>query len=160
MARHQEDREDILREATALVERVELKLDHLAEPLVVGFRQTSGPAFFFGADPVYQFNSQGQLRRGYRHGKLIKAEAGRLIELERERTATTVNLLRHALDEQQSNEYMQQLSERLGLLGRALLGGEFQVIGQVPAERDVVGRIIQWLAELPESPVIADRPNA
>ena len=50
MARHQEDREDILREATALVERVELEIENLEDPVVVGFRRDSGPAFFFGAD--------------------------------------------------------------------------------------------------------------
>lgn len=37
MARHSEDREDILPEATALVERVELEIDGLEDPLVVGF---------------------------------------------------------------------------------------------------------------------------
>ena len=54
MARLEEDREDILQEATALVERVELEIENLEDPVVVGFRRDSGPAFFFGADPVYQ----------------------------------------------------------------------------------------------------------
>ncbi|MAZ95396.1 MAG: hypothetical protein CMJ73_05135 [Planctomycetaceae bacterium] len=160
MARHQEDREDILREATALVERVELDIDDLEDPVVVGFRRDSGPAFFFGADPVYQFNSQFQLRRGYRQGCLLKAEAGRLIELRRERTKSSMNLVRHELDEKQLSEFMQQLTGHLQFLGEALTSQHFRLVGQVPVEGDVVGRVSRWLAEMPAIPTIAEIPNA
>jgi hypothetical protein len=160
MARHQEDREDILREATAFVERVELEIDGLEDPVVVGFRSASGPAFFFGADPVYQFNSQSQLRRGYRQGQLLKAEAGRLIELRRERTSSSMNLVRHELDEQQLSEFMRQLTGRLQLIREALQAQHFHVLGQVPVEVDVVGRLIRWLADMPAIPAIAEIPNA
>ncbi len=160
MARLEEDHEDILQEATALVERVELDVDGMDGPLVVGFRKASGPAFFFAADPVYQFNSQGQLRRGYRQGRLLKAEAGKLIELTRERTSSSVNLKRHPLDEQQCNDYLGQLEDHLEELRRALESGSFRVTGQVPADADVVGRVVQWLAGRVGRPGIADLPNA
>ena len=160
MARLEEDHEDILQEATALVERVELDVDGMDGPLVVGFRKASGPAFFFATDPVYQFNSQGQLRRGYRQGRLLKAEAGKLIELTRERTSSSVNLKRHPLDEQQCNDYLAQLEDHLEELRRALESGSFRVTGQVPADADVVGRVVQWLAGRAGRPGIADLPNA
>ncbi|MEE2685045.1 MAG: hypothetical protein VYB09_01950 [Planctomycetota bacterium] len=160
MARLEEDREDILQEATALVERVELDVDRMDGPLVVGFRKASGPAFFFAADPVYQFNSQGQLRRGYRQGRLLKAEAGKLIELTRERTSSSVNLKRHPLNDQQCNAYLAQLEDHLEELRHALEAGSFRVTGQVPADADVVGRVMQWLAGRTGRPGIADLPNA
>jgi hypothetical protein len=160
MARREQDREDILREATALVERVELEVDGMAEPVVVGFRRASGPAFFFGADPVYQFNSQGQLRRGYRQGRLLKAEAGRLVELTRERTSSQVILHRHQLDEQQCHEYLAELEGRLAELRAALESNSFRVTGQVPVDADVVGRVVDWLAGMQGRPAIADLPNA
>ena len=160
MARREEDHEDILREATALVERVELEVDGIDGPVVVGFRQSSGPAFFFGTDPVYQFNAQGQLRRGYRQGRLGKAGTGRLIELTRERTSSRVNLRRHQLDEQQCNEYLAQLEDHLEELRQALESNSFRVTGQVPVDADVIGRIVSWLAGMQGRPPIADLPNA
>ena len=39
MARRESDREDLLREATALVERAELTIEGFDEPIVVGFRR-------------------------------------------------------------------------------------------------------------------------
>ena len=94
MARDESSREDLLREATALVERIELRItapisaahdrdDHV----VVGFRANGAASFFFGDDPVYQFNSAGQLRRAYCGGLLFKATHGRLVSLQRVRQA-------------------------------------------------------------------------
>ncbi len=97
MARDEEDREDLLREATALVERVELQIYGLLESVVAGFRRDSAASFFFGQDVVYQFNTACELRRGFFEGKLLKAERGRLIQLTRQRTAESVNLVRHEL---------------------------------------------------------------
>src|SRR4051794_11841558 len=98
MARHESDREDLLREATALVERVELTMAGSEEPIVIGFRRDGSCSMFFGADPVYQFNTQAELRRAFREGRLVKAEGGRLVALERRREAGQLVLLRHALD--------------------------------------------------------------
>src|SRR5437016_5665990 len=98
MARHESDREDLLREATALVERVEMRNPGCDEPVVAGFRRDGSVSFYFGADPVYQFNSAGEFRRGYVAGMLYKAERGRIIKLERKRGEHSVDLLRNELD--------------------------------------------------------------
>ena len=74
MARRESDREDLLREATALVERAELTIEGFDEPIVVGFRRDGSASFFFGADPVYQFNTAFELRRAFVVGLLYKAE--------------------------------------------------------------------------------------
>ena len=70
MARDESDREDLLREATALVERIELAPADAAddEHIVAGFRRDGALSIYFGADPVYHFNSAGELRRAYCDG--------------------------------------------------------------------------------------------
>ena len=116
-----------------------------------------------GSDPgcrIRPVNSQGQLRRGYRQGRLLKAEAGRLVELTRERTSSQVILHRHQLDEQQCHEYLAELEGRLAELRAALESNSFRVTGQVPVDADVVGRVVDWLAGMQGKPAIADLPNA
>src|SRR4051794_4315307 len=120
MARTESDREDLLREATALVERVELQVDGLEQPIVVGFRRDGCASFFFGAEAVYQFNSAGELRRGYIDGLLYKAVGGRLISLKRERTGTAVTLQRLELDADQIAAILESASADLHQLSTAL----------------------------------------
>ena len=73
MSRLERDREDLLREATALVERAEIRLGDFDEAVIVGFRSGGAASFYFGADPVFQFNADNQLRRGFVGGRLVKA---------------------------------------------------------------------------------------
>src|SRR5689334_1384312 len=72
MAREEHQREDLLREATALVERAEIRLPGCEAAIVVGFRRDGAPSFFFGDDFVVQFNPHHELRRGYWNGRLVK----------------------------------------------------------------------------------------
>src|SRR5687768_8047260 len=109
MSRTESDREDLLREATALVERAELQVAGLGEPIVVGFRRDGAASFFFGADPVYQFNAAGELRRAYVGGLLYKAEQGELVALRRERTPAETALVRHDLSAAESTDLLAAL---------------------------------------------------
>ncbi len=61
MARKPHPREDFITDATALDQRVELRLPDHAEPIAAGFRSDGSLSLLFGNDPVYQFNSLGQL---------------------------------------------------------------------------------------------------
>ena len=49
--RLQQDREDLLKEATGLVDRVELKLEAFEKNIVIGFRAGGGSSFDLGSDP-------------------------------------------------------------------------------------------------------------
>ena len=49
MAQRETNREDLLREATALVERAEIRIPGESEPIVVGFRRDGSASFFFVA---------------------------------------------------------------------------------------------------------------
>lgn len=148
MARYESDREDLLREATGLVERVELQVDGFHEPIVVGFRRSGCGSIYFGPDPVVQFNSRDELRRGFRDGRLLKAEQGRLIELTRERTDEATFLVRRDLSGQEQQTTLEALSAEVVRLSAALQANQFHLVGQVPQEADVVGRVRRWLGKL------------
>jgi hypothetical protein len=159
MARRELEREDILREATALVERVEIQVPGCEEPVVIGFRREGAASVFFGSDPVYQFNTAGQLRRAYAGGLLYKAERGRLVALHRERGPTEAALVRHELDSGETADFLAALESRLSQLKAAVAGNAFVVSGQVPSGADMVGRIRRWLDGLPLQVKVATAPN-
>ena len=160
MARHEQDREDILREATALVERIELEVPGYSDPVIVGFRRNGSASVFIGADPVFQFNSKHELRRAYVAGKLIKAERGRLVSMEKRRTATQVQMLSTELDASSVTEIQTTAAEHMKELADHLREGTFHVRGQVPDSVDLVDRVRSWLEGLPAPITIAARPHA
>jgi hypothetical protein len=159
MSRRESDREDLLREATALVERAELQVPGFEEPIVVGFRRDGAASFFFGADPVYQFNAARELRRAFVGGLLLKAERGKLIELTRERSDRETALVRRELSSSETAEFLGVMQKMLQRLGMALGDGSFSVRGQWPAEGGVPERIRSWLAEFSRTITIANAPN-
>jgi hypothetical protein len=159
MARQESDREDLLREATALVDRAELRVSGEAEPVTVGFRRDGSLSVFFGGDPVYQFSAAGELRRAFVAGLLYKAERGRLVALSRERTPKETVLRRSDLDDAQAAAMLAAARQRLERLGTALDGSEYEVVGEVAATAGVAGRVRHWLANRPAELAIALRPN-
>ena len=155
MARQESDREDLLREATALVERVELRLPDEQESVVAGFRRDGAASFFFGQSPVYQFNSHCELRRAFVDGLLYKTDNGRLVEMRRERTATAVELRSRQLLPKETAKFLLKAQDCLRRLRDALLDGTAEVVGQVPGDQDVAGRVASWLEHLPAGIVLA-----
>src|SRR5437660_6544175 len=151
MSRRESDREDLLREATALVARAELNVAGFEQPIVVGFRRDGSASFYFGAERVYQFNTARELRRAYIGGLLYKAERGRLISLTRERSEAAVVLHRVELTDEETIALLDVLRKRLVTLHDAFEAGQLEVTGQVPANADVASRISDWLAAIPEA---------
>jgi hypothetical protein len=160
MARTQSDREDLLREATALVERAELVVAGWDESVVVGFRRDGCASVFFGAERVYQFNTAGQLRRAYVDGLLYKAEQGRLVALRRERGAEVVSLVRSEPTADETAEIISAMQSHLARFRDAIRQRTFTIAGQIPSDSDVVRRTSDWLAALPVKMAIAQVPNA
>jgi len=160
MTRREVDKEDLLREATALVQRAELELlGDLAVPHVIaGFRHKGAASFFFGADPVYHFNEDGELRRAYCDGLLIKANDGKLFSLRRERRQGEIQLLRHDFTDAEQNEFVQRMQNALADLRMALESSRYKVVQQEPRDADFAGRLFEWLTRHDGSQV-ADRPN-
>jgi hypothetical protein len=159
MARHERHREDLLAEATALVERAALVLPGFEHPVVIGFRPGGSASVFFGDDPVYQFNAEGMLRRAYVGGLLYKAERGRLVELSRVRTDRSVSLVRRELTDEECRAFLLVADAKLQALSSALTAGDFEMEGQVPAEADVVSRAQGWMSGLPRPLSVAPSPR-
>ncbi len=151
-------REDILREATALVQRIELQLPGEA-PVVAGFRRNGSLSIFFDADPVYQFNADCQLRRIYLNGKLVKAEGGQLVSLRRERRDKKTVLWRTELPATETAVIVQQMHKRLRTFRKQLRDGAFRINGQIPPDEDISAKLAAWLDALPQPVEIAAAPH-
>jgi hypothetical protein len=160
MARDEKLRENLLREATALVERVELQVEGFPEPIVAGFRRDGAASFYFGQDVSYQFNTADQLRRGYLGGRLYKSEAGRLVQLTRQRTADETVLLRHECDASEEQVFLSIASQKLSALQQALVEGCFHVLGQIPPDCNVAVRVGDWLSIHSDPIPLACSPHA
>lgn len=159
MARDEQDREDFLAEATALVERAELLVAGEAEPVTIGFRRNDAASVFFGGDAAYHFKPSGELRRAFRQGLLYKAERPKLVSLERRRLPGQVQLVRRELCDDEARAFLGELSRRLESLRSALSEGRCQLVGQIPQASDVVGRIRGWLEKLSLPPAVAETPG-
>lgn len=168
MARQESSREDLLGEATALVERIEL-VPHASTkqilksivpptPIVAGFRKSGSLSLFFGEDPVYQFNAQGELRRAYRRGRLYKAVRGQLASLQRNRSDEKTELVRHDLTIAEQTHLVDDMIVHLSDFAKLLNSNEFDINGQVPADADILSRLRKWLVTHNGLP-IAKRPN-
>ncbi len=159
MARHESQREDILREATALVERAELSVPGETEPVVIGFRRDGAVSIFYGSEPVYQFNAAGELRRAYVGSLLYKARQGGLVELNRQRSAEAVVLLSRELSPEECDTFLQQARERIAGLARDIADNSAAIQRQVPAGGSVGVRIRDWLDQMPPQLAIASSPR-
>ena len=91
---------------------------------------------------------------------LYKADGGRLASLERVRSEGEVKLLRHDLNDAEQAAFLGDAEARLRELEAALEGGLFRVVGQVPADGDVVRRARTWLAARPRPMRVATMPHA
>ena len=149
-----------MREATALVVRAELSVPSFNEPVVIGFRRDGCGSIYVGADPVWHFNSDNQLRRAYRGGKLIKAERGRLVSLQRRRLESEVQLLRHRLDDRETEQLLEQTSRHVDQLRRSITSGSCATLARVPDNDEVEARIRAWLESFRGPIPIARVPGA
>ena len=160
MARQQSDREDLLGEATGLVDRIELEIPDCAGPIVAGYRSNGALSVFFGAAPVYQFNTSDELRRAFVDDCPVKAKARELVVMRRVEEADRTVLRSRALSADEQQEFLQKASNELVGLLRALADGTFRIVGQVPADADIPRRLRGDLERLTAGPFrVAEVPN-
>mgnify|MGYP003681535513 CR=1 FL=1 len=79
MAKQEQDREDLLRDGHQMSIRGETIINGIV--VTIGFRSLGQLSMYCGADPVFQFNADHQLRRVFFEGERIAADAGRLVLL-------------------------------------------------------------------------------
>jgi hypothetical protein len=150
MARETHPREDLLRDATALVERVRLRIEGEIEPVLIGFRRDGGASVYFGEEPVLHFNERGELRRAFAENRQFKAERGKWVEGRRATEEGRIRVEFIALDSLGSDRLNRTLGDCFANLRSAIAEDCYVVEGQVPDNCDVVGRVANWLTSLPE----------
>jgi hypothetical protein len=132
MAREESDREDLMREAVALNRRMEIGVVGFVDPIVLGFRDSTGWfSIYFGQDPVYTWDAAGQLRRAYEGGCLFRTQGTTLARLERVRSENAVELIRHDLDAGECESFLQRLRARLAELRDVLTAYRYTLQGCV-----------------------------
>lgn len=124
MSRNESDREDLMREAVALTRRLELLPTDATEPVVMGFRESTGWfSIYFGQDPVYTWDEEGRLRRSYEDGYLFRTQGVTLARLERIRDEHGTELRRHDLTATECRAFVERMRSRAGDLERVLSEG-------------------------------------
>lgn len=151
--------EDLLRDSRALVPRVQLAWqdDRASVTVLAGFRGES-LSLYFGPDPVFHFNGRGDLRRAFVGGRLVKAEHGRLVVMDRVHLGHTVELRSEALSDAKQEAMLANVAERLVQLREALAAGRAIVEGEVPPDGDAFERLVDWLADH-TNPAPAESPR-
>jgi hypothetical protein len=148
MARNESDREDLIREAIAMIRRTELVADDLSEPITIGFRSNGAMSVFVGQDPVYQFDPAGRLRRAYVGGSLFRSQHSTLAKLTRRRTPEQTILQRHDLNTEELQQFRRDMGSCLTSIRIALSGGRLKQVRTVPADADLIPEILNFLTSI------------
>jgi hypothetical protein len=146
MAREAHDREDLLRDATALIPRAMLCVEEALglREVFAGFRGDA-LSLYFGGDPVYHFNAHGELRRAFVAGRIVRAEKRRLVGLTRRESERETSLVRQEFSEAEQAAFLGELRERLNVLAAQMSSGRVAVVGEEPPEGGVLLRLAAWL---------------
>jgi hypothetical protein len=158
MARHEANREDLMREAVALVERLCLRGAD-GDEIVIGFRQDGSASIFFNQDPAWHFNRLGELRRAYESGQLIKAERGRLFRMARRREPDRVVLASAPMTDEEQAQWVAAVVNQIKQIQHRWREGELVVAEQIPPDEPVPHRARELLASLAKGFPIARSPS-
>lgn len=146
VARLSQEREDLMNEAVALVPRSMLRVTISGNTCEVfaGFRGEC-LSLYFGSDPVYHFNSRGELRRAFAKDRIVKAVEGKLVIWQPDRQPHEVTMRSRPMEQGELADFGNEFSRRLDDLRRSLEQHSFEVVGEFPAESDIVRRLAAWL---------------
>ena len=123
MARNESDREDLIREATAMRNRIEWQIPGESDPVFAGIRSDGSLSVYFGQDPVYQFTPAGQLRRAYAEGILYRTQGATLARLNRERSTDQTALVRYDLTSEELSQFLAGMDDQLRRLRQSIADG-------------------------------------
>ena len=161
MARQTHARENLLRDATALVERAAIQLDASAgdspeETIVIGFHRDGAASVYFGEEPVLHFNISGEIRRAFVGERQLKADRGWLAEARRTSVDGRIRVTTVALEEDEQGAILEALRSRFASLRESIARNRFTLVGRAPREVDVISRIRAWIEGLPEVVIVAE----
>lgn len=148
MARNEADREDLLEEAIGLSPCWEIEVIGLVEPLVAGFKKNGSCSLYFGGDPVYQFDPEGNLRRGFVGGYLFRSEGKTLSQIHRDRTETTSTLVRYDLNEAELQEWLSRMRKTVAELIDRFDRGEYRILRERGTDAAAFTRLTNSLQQI------------
>ena len=151
--------EDLLADATALVQRAKIELPPGDDPIVFGFRKNGALSLFFDPEVAYHFNQHYQLRRVFLHGERYKAEQGQLVCVRRLPGLRNVRLQSTVVQPTQLEQILTVLNERLRRWQALLHEGNYRIIRQISTRGDVAKRLRDCIPELIRHR-IANSPHA
>ena len=154
MSRNESDKEDLIREATALVQRAEYAFVHEnhsdeeartsatehnsgntstsgdpatsnARLVTAGFRRDGSLSIYFDQDPFYQFDSEGRLRRALEAGDLFRSQQDTLARLTRVRSDTQTTLQRTDLSCAELDRFRERLQAAVTAFRDGLQDGRY-----------------------------------
>ena len=146
MARNEVDREDLIAEATALSQRVEMQVPGEPELVVAGWRDDGRLSIYFGPDSVYHFDADGGLRRAYAAGELFRSQGSTLARLIRRRGETLVELERYDLTADELQTFMAAMCRRIAALIETLESQTMTIVRQIPNDIDFREMLLTRLA--------------
>jgi hypothetical protein len=134
-----------MRDAVALVERIELRGPEITPKIEAGFHRDGRLSLFFGDDPYYQFDPEGRLRRAFVDGQIFMPTTAGLKSLNRERNAEATVLVRHDLTPTEVDRFLGKMLDHIGSLRQIIASGNLHVKRQLPAEAPIVQRLCSSL---------------
>ena len=164
MSREEADREDLMDEAIALIHRLEIAIPGQSDPIVAGRRATGAWSFYFGSEPVYQFDADGRLRRAFIDGHLYRTQGNTAARLTRVRSDAETTLLRHDLSPAELQAMLKRCHEDLLSLRTALWEDRFEItryVGFDIAPRSAVSDALYTILTpgIRLAPAIPSRPS-
>lgn len=148
MPRQEHDKEDLIADATVLVDRAEYRLPgSLLNGCLVtaGFRASDQLSVYFEQDPFYQFDPDGRLRRGLEDGYLYRSQTSTLARMHRERDKNQTMLVRHDLTVPELAAFRQRMLQRLSSFLKALAAANVTRERHVLVSADFEPRLQQRL---------------
>lgn len=140
MALHESDREDLLAEASAYVDRFAIhRVFAGQEPieLFVGRRKSGAISLYDSFDRVFQFDDQGNWRRGFFNGIKLGIEDGKMIELCRPTQGGRVHIQRVQVDSAVREEYLAAWEVLTVWLRKLPSDVDWQWVGSVPSSETI-----------------------
>ena len=148
MTRQESDREDLIREATALRRRAEWNVPGEPENVIAGFRADGSPSIYFGPDPVYHFDEAGRLRRAFVEEQLFRTQGDTLARLTRTRTDSATELRRSDLVKNDLNQFLTKMKERLTRFQQSLSQKQFTLVRKIPDDDEIVPDLLIRLEQI------------
>jgi hypothetical protein len=151
MSRVEADKEDLIRDATALVHRGEFAFTAPMEAgwewqvVTIGFRANGSPSFYFDQDPFYQFDADGRLRRAYSEGFLYRSQSSTLARMHRTRTSQMTTLQRYDLSPAQLAAFHECMLSRMTALQTHLQTGTLKCQRMVCPEGNLLERTLSFV---------------